>query len=381
MPGNDRLGLRAVGRYGQRFVQALEPHRLAAALVVALLLSLGPLLNSYRMGYFSAAEIAAAWLEHFVEMAVIALALMVTYTALDETLPQRMRFRLASLCVALLAMSIVLTWLLYAYYAHGFDHFPPLTRVFADSLRWGLPAVFLALFADVHRRAVQSDMAANAAELWRRQATHGASDEQLALLQAQIEPHFLFNVLGNVRRLYRTRPRAGAEAIASLMRYLRTALPQLRNQRGSLGDELELVAAYLELFKVRMGTRLTFSIESEPSLRASEFPPMLLITLVENAIKHGLEPVGGGNIRIDARRRGNVLEVGVLDDGVGFAATASSGTGVGLVNVRRQLAARYAEHGRLLLEAREPRGARALIALPLRAVPELDANASQGAAA
>jgi LytS/YehU family sensor histidine kinase len=242
----------------------------------------------------------------------------------------------------------------------------------ADSLQWSLPAVFLALIADVHQRALQTHSAAHAAELARAQLQQSESEQRLALLQAQIEPHFLFNMLGNVRRLYRTQPEAGAEAVGSLMRYLRTALPQLRSRRASLGEEIALVRAYLDLFQLRMGAQLSFSIEIDAALNNAEFPPMLLITLVENAIKHGLEPAGGGHIEVRARRRRNLLEVTVLDDGVGFGATASSGTGVGLVNVRRQLAARYQSRARLTLEGREPRGARATIAVPLGSVSAVE---------
>jgi LytS/YehU family sensor histidine kinase len=193
------------------------------------------------------------------------------------------------------------------------------------------------------------------------------SEQRLSLLQAQIEPHFLFNVLGAVRRLYRTRPQAGADTIASLMCYLRAALPQLRSRSARLGDEFELVRAYLDLFQIRMGARLTFSIEADRTLHEVDFPPMLLVTLVENAISHGLEPAGGGSILVRARRIRNMLEVVVQDDGVGFGATASGGTGVGLVNVRRQLTARYKSQAGLTLEAREPRGASATILIPLRA--------------
>ncbi len=192
--------------------------------------------------------------------------------------------------------------LLYAYYAHGFDHLLPPLRLLADSLRFGLPAVFLALIADVHRRALQIDSAARTAEVLRVHLEQDESEQKLSLLQAQIEPHFLFNVLGAVRRLYRTRPQAGSDAIASLMCYLRAALPQLRSRSACLGDEFELVRAYLDLFQIRMGARLTFSIEADPTLHEVEFPPMLLITLVENAIKHGLEPAGGGRILVRARR-------------------------------------------------------------------------------
>jgi LytS/YehU family sensor histidine kinase len=156
------------------------------------------------------------------------------------------------------------------------------------------------------------------------------------------------------------------------MRYLRAALPQLRSRSACLGDEFELVRAYLDLFQIRMGARLTFSIDADPTLHEVEFPPMLLITLVENAIKHGLEPAGGGRVVIRARRNRNMLAVAVLDDGAGFGGTASGGTGVGLANVRRQLAARYKSQARLTLEAREPRGASATILIPLRAATASD---------
>ncbi|MBI4205443.1 MAG: histidine kinase [Betaproteobacteria bacterium] len=352
-----------------RVARALDRRRLAAVGLVTVLLSLGGLVNPALLDFFSPAEIALAWLEHLAELAVIAIALLAAFTVLDETIPRGMPLRLPLLCVLLLAWSLVLGVLLHAYYADGFGHLPPPLRVFADSLRWGLPAVFLALIADVHQRALQTDSAARAAEIARAQLQQAESEQQLALLQAQIEPHFLFNMLGNVRRLYRTRPDAGAEAIGSLMRYLRTALPQLRSRRTSLGEEIAAVRAYLDLFQLRMGTQLSFSIDVDPALDEVEFPPMLLITLVENAIKHGLEPAGGGHIEVCAGRRRNSLEVSVLDDGVGFGATAISGTGVGLANVRRQLLARYGSRARLALDGHEPRGARATIVIPLDAPP------------
>ena len=366
------VGKRSVRRLGddhyiRRVVRVLDRRRLGAVALVTFLLSMGVLANSNLLDFFSPTEIAFAWLEHLVELAALAAVLTIAYTLLDEAMRRRRRrLRLAISCMVLFGLSVVMTLLLYGYYAHGFDHLPPLPRLLADSLRFGLPAVFLVLIADVHRRSLQTDSAAHAAEKSRVQLGHDEVEQQLALLQAQIEPHFLFNVLGNVRRLYRTQPKAGAETIASLMRYLRAALPQFRGQNASLGAELELVRAYLDLLQVRMGTRLTFSIESDPTLENVEFPSMLLITLVENAIKHGLEPVGRGNVCVRVHRHRDTLHVAVLDDGAGLAAAASGGTGVGLANVRRQLAARYKGNARLTLAARTPRGTSAAIMMPLR---------------
>ena len=376
MHGNIDVALARDASFITRVTRALDWQRLAAVALVTLLLSLGALVSPALLDFFSPAEIALAWLEHLFELAVIAAALLAAFTMLDEALPPGMPLRLAAICALLLVLSGVLAVILHTYYAGGFGHLPPPLRMLADSLRWGLPAVFLALVADVHRRGLQADSAAHAAELARAQLAQGESEQQLALLQAQIEPHFLFNMLGNVRRLYRTQPHAGAEAIGCLMRYLRTALPQLRSPRASLGEEIALVRAYLDLFQLRMGGQLRFSIDVDATLEDAEFPPMLLITLVENAIKHGLEPAGGGCIEVRGRRRRNLLEVAVLDDGAGFGATASSGTGVGLVNVRRQLAARYQNRGRLTLEGREPRGACATIAVPLRSARAVDAMAA-----
>jgi sensor histidine kinase YesM len=364
-----------------RMARFFDRQRLAAVALVTLLLSLGALTSPALLDFFSPAEVALAWLEYLGELAAIAVVLLAAYTAIDELLARSMPLRLAVISLFLLALSAALAVLLHAYYAGGFEHLPPPLRMLADSLRWGLPAVFLALIADVHRRALQADSAAHTAELARAQLEQAEAEQQLSLLQAQIEPHFLFNMLGNVRRLYRTRPQAGAEAVGSLMRYLRTALPQLRSRRASLGEEIDLVQAYLDLFQLRMGTQLAFSVAVDDGLREAEFPPMLLVTLVENAIKHGLEPAGGGRIEVRARSRRHLLEVSVLDDGVGFEAAASSGTGVGLVNVRRQLAARYAGGARLTLEGREPRGARATIAIPLRSATAVDSRSSDALAA
>ena len=353
-------------RYLRRVLRALDSRRVGAAALVTLLLS-AEALSSAQLDFFSPGEIALLWLEHVAELAVLAAALTIAYTLVDEALWQKPpRLRLAIACVMLFVLSAVLTVLLYGYYAHGFDQLPAFTRLLANSLRFGLPAIVLVLIAEVHRRAMQIDSAARAAEMSRVQLGHDESEQQLALLQAQIEPHFLFNVLGNVRRLYRTQPHAGSEMIISLMRYLRAALPQLRTRSASLGEELELVRAYLDLLQVRMGARLTFSIDADPTLHDVEFPPMLIITLVENAFKHGVEVVGGGSVWVRARRERDIVRVAVLDDGAGLGGAASFGTGVGLANVRRQLAARYQGAASFTLESRTPRGTRATISIPVR---------------
>ena len=367
MPGTVRESS-IKGDYVGRVRRALTWQRLAVVLLMTTLWSTRRLLTADMAEFFTPPELVLLGVELFAEMAVIAGVLMLSYTLFDEALPPLSPMRLLCICAMLLAVSVALTAALYAYYGHTFDDLPPPLRLFSDSLRWGLPAVLLAVVAHVHRRAIQTEVEAHAEERSHAELGLEETEQQLALLQAQIEPHFLFNVLGNVRRLYRTEPQAGAQTIASLMRYLREALPKVRSQGARLRDELELVRAYLDLFQVRMGARLTFAIEADPALEDAEFPPMLLITLVENAIKHGLEPSGRmGHVVLRAQRRGGALEVAVIDDGAGFAAAPSSGTGVGLANLRRQLAARYGSDARFSLESREPTGARATIRIPLRA--------------
>jgi LytS/YehU family sensor histidine kinase len=174
-------------------------------------------------------------------------------------------------------------------------------------------------------------------------------------MQAQIEPHFLFNTLATVKRLYRTGPESGVRMLDSLMQYLRVALPRLREDEATLADELDHVAAYLDILHIRMGKRLRHSVEAPADVRAIAFPSMMLITLVENAIKHGLaSKPEGGSIAVRAHLAGRRLVVEVRDTGVGFQ--ASSGSGIGLANTRARLLAIFGRSAELLLEPNEPAG-------------------------
>ncbi len=199
----------------------------------------------------------------------------------------------------------------------------------------------------------------------RRQSLQGQMVEaRLSALQAQIEPHFLFNTLANVKRLYETVPTQGREMLASLISYLRAALPSMRQTGSTLARELELARSFLTILKMRMRERLDFSIDHDASLGNARVPPMVLPTLVENAIKHGLAPLPeGGRIDISAHREGDDLVVEVRDDGAGFSGQA--GAGVGLANTRSRLAALYGPRAGVRLAAGSPRGVTASIRLPL----------------
>jgi len=207
-------------------------------------------------------------------------------------------------------------------------------------------------------RAEVSEKAAEESALARQ-----LTEAKLAALQAQIEPHFLFNTLASVRQLILTDPEAAAKMQADLIKYLRAAIPQMRESTTTLAREAELSRAYLDILKVRMEDRLSWTIDIPPALGAAGFPPMMLPTLVENAIKHGLEPLTqGGEIRISAAAAGGKLRVSVADTGVGFA--DDPGAGVGLANVRERLASLYGRQAQLIVEPNLPRGAKMTIEIP-----------------
>ncbi len=192
-------------------------------------------------------------------------------------------------------------------------------------------------------------------------------EARLSALQAQIEPHFLFNTLANVKRLYETAPLRGREMLTSLISYLRAALPTMREPGSTLGREIELARSFLRILQMRMGERLSFAIEADDALDGARVPPMVLPTLVENAVKHGLSPLPeGGHIDIRARADGERhLVIDVVDNGAGFS--GSSGSGVGLANTRSRLAALYGTDASLSLAMASPRGVVASVRLPLEA--------------
>ncbi|RTL42003.1 MAG: hypothetical protein EKK53_12650 [Burkholderiales bacterium] len=194
------------------------------------------------------------------------------------------------------------------------------------------------------------------------------TEAQLSALSAQIEPHFLFNTLANVKRLYETHPERGRDMLVALIAYLRAALPGMRRHESTLADELELVRHYLAILQMRMGERLTFAIHAAPDLLPARLPTLVLPTLVENAIKHGLSPLpGGGHIDIRAEHAaGGGLTVEVADTGQGFG-TVSGGAGVGLANTRARLAGRFGDAASLELKAALPHGVVARVHLPAEA--------------
>jgi sensor histidine kinase YesM len=193
------------------------------------------------------------------------------------------------------------------------------------------------------------------------------TDMKLAVLQAQIEPHFLFNTLASIRPLIRQDAAAAESALDALSDHLRATIPQMRSGgsgvMSTLGQQLDICASYLAVMKVRMGARLHHEIEVAENLRSQDFPPLILLSLVENAIKHGIEPKPGpGRIMVHAAISGTDLQVSVLDDGQGLKDGLSSG--LGLSNIREQLLVRYGGRARLAVAARPEGGTVAEIMIP-----------------
>lgn len=187
---------------------------------------------------------------------------------------------------------------------------------------------------------------------------------KLSLLHAQVEPHFLYNTLASAQYLTRSEPQRADEMLGNLISYLRHSLPRAEDSLSTLGEELERARAYLEILRIRMGARLNLQIDVPEPLQALPFPAMMLQTLVENAIKHGLEPKpGGGTIWILAREHDQGMAVTVADDGQGFNAE-SSGTGIGLKNVRERLRLAYGAAASFAIVANFPSGVAATIVVP-----------------
>jgi sensor histidine kinase YesM len=217
------------------------------------------------------------------------------------------------------------------------------------------------------------------AELMARDATAQANvatlerrlmEARMAALQAQVEPHFLFNTLALIGQLIETDPPEAARVHAHLIEYLRSTLPQMRASGGAtLGKQVELSRAYLAIMQARMKERLQVRFEVPAFLGSAPFPPMMLQTLIENAIKHGLEPkIAGGTVLVRAYVTGATLQVEVCDDGVGIDPHADDG--VGLANIRERLQLLYDGAAGLLITTPPGGGACATISLPYKMMEE-----------
>ncbi|MBT9595044.1 MAG: histidine kinase [Vitreoscilla sp.] len=235
-----------------------------------------------------------------------------------------------------------------------------------------IPVVFTLLVGGVglHYYATREQLAKEAAA--RSEAQRLAVDAQLRLLRAQLEPHMLFNTLANLRSLVREDVDRAESMIDQLIVYLRSALAASQTESVALSSEFAQLRAYLDIMALRMGPRLSFRLELPADLEATQVPPMLLQPLVENAIKHGLEPkVGPGNIEVVARATPAGVEIRINDSGLGLPAdeedqpaARSADASYGLQHVRDRLQAVYGPAARLRLERCHPTGVSALVFIP-----------------
>lgn len=216
------------------------------------------------------------------------------------------------------------------------------------------------------KRAEAETLTANAAAE-RESMQRQLSETKMQMMQAQVEPHFLFNTLASVEYLIETNPPRASAMQRSLIQYLRAVLPQMRDNAvvTNLGREADMVQAYLNLLKMRMEERLTVDMQIPEGLRNAAFPPMMLQSMVENAIKHGLEcKPEGGTLKIVAEVNSGKLRVIVTDDGVGFGVVPSNGTGLGLPTIRERLKLLHGDQGQLHISANSPSGVIATIEVP-----------------
>lgn len=239
-------------------------------------------------------------------------------------------------------------------------------------------AVLIALFAYlvaakiIVRKTAEADAKLRVAT---DSADHEAMQRQLVqarlkLLQAQVEPHFLFNTLAAVDYLIETDAKRASVMQKTLISYLRAALPQMRQESSTLGREITLIRAYLQLLKLRIEDRLEFDIKVAPNLESAVFPPMVLQTLVENAIKHGIEPKPeGGRITVQAEIVDGQLRVDVVDTGVGLPdgdifGSSKNGSGLGLDNIRNRLAMLYPGASKMELRSGHEGGTLVRLSIP-----------------
>ena len=304
---------------------------------------------------------------NFLFTIMIAAVMWLPIVAVGNLGPQAGWRRYAALSLAIALTALLSAALRFAFIELTFPRpIPPdqyTLLILRFCTRYAEIAALVTLLMEFNRHETRSVEAMHRAEIDRLALDREMAEARLQVLQAQIEPHFLFNTLANVRRLYQTDAARGRSMLDHLMRYLEVALPRMRDSRSTLAGEVTLIESYLEVQRIRMGRRLAFEIDVPVELRPLEVPPMMLLTLVENAIKHGLNPLPeGGSLRVQARRDGGLLCIEVADSGRGFHAI--SGGGTGLANIRARLATMHGDAASLTLAENYPRGVTSTLRLP-----------------
>jgi signal transduction histidine kinase len=292
---------------------------------------------------------------------------------LVERWPARLPHWLARWPLQLLAVALVLPLVNLAWYIGSTpEGAPPFWEV-QDRLIgfWALTvlevivAPWVALAALVRQKEALVQHQALQFALERSQLERSALDARLRLLQAQVEPHFLFNTLANVRMLVDVGSPKAAQVLDRLIAYLHAAVPRLQRARSTLGEELDLVRAYLDVMQLRMPDRLAVSVQADPACLTLECPPTALLTLAENAVRHGIDPgEEGGRIDIDVRMEGERCLARVADTGVGLGGASGISHGTGLMALRERLQLAFKGAADLRILANEPHGVVAELRIP-----------------
>jgi len=331
------------------------------AAVVATLMSTEYLFQFFVWRHWPWDEVMAGWLEVLRDRLVVALMIALSLSAAARVRARGLRWRSALLAASILAGAAAGEVLLLAAGASGSSGDAP--AVLGRVARWTVVAGAVAAMWYLWRRAADVGAAEQATQLRHVQIQRQTADLQLEALRSQIEPHFLFNTLATVRRLQQVDPADGARLLACFVGYLCSAQPALHADAATLGREIDLARAYLSVVALRMEGLLQFSFDVPDALRSQPFPPLTIATLVENAVKHGIEPsINGGSIRVSARLLDSAIEVVVADTGVGLQGTG--GSGIGLANVRARLSTLYGSAAALTLQGQMPSGVRASLRLP-----------------
>jgi hypothetical protein len=230
-------------------------------------------------------------------------------------------------------------------------------------------APWIAVGATLKQRDSLAHEQALAFELERSELYRKALDAKLRLLQSQIEPHFLFNTLANVQALVDAGSPHASRVLESLIAYLRAAVPRIQQAATTLGQEMELVSAYLSLMRMRIPDRLEFALHVDPAALNLSCPPMTVLTLVENAVRHGIDPgEDGGRIDVRVELRAHRCSIQVIDTGVGLN-MANAGLGTGLSTLRERLQLAYGSDVRMNLAEHRPRGVVAELEFPAQELP------------
>jgi len=311
---------------------------------------------------WTAAEIAVAWLRSWATLAGVAAVILGTVAVAGRIPQHRPLAKLAWFATALLVGAFAGEWAS-LWIQWGTWPGAGLEAVAPRAMRWLPIGAVGAVILLLRERTGDLTARLHDAEVTRLRLERQQVEVQLQMLQSQIEPHFLFNTLATVRRLHQTDPPRGRETLSGFIHYLRASLPEMRQNETTLGRELDLIVAYLDVLRVRMGRRLNVVIDVDPRLRPRRVPPLSLATLVENSVKHGISRLPeGGSISIRAWLDGDRLKVRVADTGVGL--TAAGGSGMGLANLRVRLRGLYGDRGAVVLHPNEPKGLAATLEVP-----------------